>query len=82
MLIQVFGPRCARCDALHEVVREAAALAAEGATIQRVRNMPEIMACDVLMVPALAIDGQVLCAGRVPDLEEVKRLIRAAGDRA
>jgi small redox-active disulfide protein 2 len=79
MILQVFGPGCAGCDALYEIVERAVAETAADAAVQRVQDIEEIMASDVLMVPSLAIDGRVVLAGRVPGLEEVKRLIHAAG---
>ena len=36
------------------------------------------MAFDIIMTPGLVIDGDVKVAGRLPSVEEVKKLILAA----
>ncbi len=41
----------------------------------RVTDVDAILAYDVLMTPALAVDGQVVVVGVVPTVEEIKRLL-------
>ena len=47
--------------------------------MEKVEDIQQIMSFNILMTPGLVIDGYVKIAGRVPDLDEVKRLILAAG---
>jgi hypothetical protein len=46
------------------------------ATVEHVTDLDAILSFDVLMTPAVAIDGQVKLAGRVPSLEEIRRLLQ------
>lgn len=78
MIIQVLGTGCAKCKALHETVTKAVAETGVEALVEKVENIQQILAFNVLMTPGLVIDGYVKVAGRVPSLEEVKKLILAA----
>jgi small redox-active disulfide protein 2 len=78
MLIQVLGTGCKRCKALHEIVTKAVEETRVDAQVEKVEDIQKIMAFEVLMTPALAIDGQVKAAGRVPNVEEIKRMISPA----
>ena len=48
------------------------------ATIEKVQDIQEIMKYRVMMVPAVAIDGQVKISGKVPTIAEVKALLTPA----
>ncbi len=78
MLIQVLGPRCAKCKSLYAIATRAVQETGVDASVERVEEIEKIVAHDVLMTPGLVIDGRVKAVGRVPSLEEVKRLILAA----
>ena len=78
MIIQVLGPGCSWCKNLHETVTRAVQETGVDALVEKVEDIQKIMAFEILMTPGLAIDGFVKVAGRVPSLEEVKKLILAA----
>ncbi|MEN6458253.1 MAG: thioredoxin family protein [Thermoguttaceae bacterium] len=78
MLIQVLGTGCARCKTLHEIVNKAVLEVGVDAKVEKVEDIEKIMAFEILMTPGLVIDGEVKVAGRVPNIEEVKKLIAAA----
>jgi small redox-active disulfide protein 2 len=78
MLIQVLGTGCAKCKTLHETVKKAVAETGVDALVEKVEDIEKIMAFEILMMPGLVIDGQVKTAGRLPNLEEIKKLILAA----
>jgi small redox-active disulfide protein 2 len=78
MLIQVLGTGCTRCKTLHELVKKAVEETGVDALVEKVEDIQKIMSFEVLMMPGLVIDGEVKTAGRVPNLEEVKKLILAA----
>jgi small redox-active disulfide protein 2 len=82
MKIQILGTGCGRCKTLHETVRRAVAETGVEAVVEKVEDIQQILAFDLLMTPGLAIDGVVKTAGRVPDLAEAKALILAARDAA
>jgi small redox-active disulfide protein 2 len=80
MIIQILGPGCSRCKTLHETVRRALVETGVEAFVEKVEDIQQIMAYDLLMTPGLVIDGMVKTAGRLPDVAEVKALILAARD--
>lgn len=47
-------------------------------SIERPGNFPSIVAYDVMSIPALVIDEEVVLAGRIPSIEELRRI--RAGD--
>jgi small redox-active disulfide protein 2 len=78
MRIEVLGAGCSRCDRLFHNVQQAVAAAGVAAVVEKVQDVRQILAFDVLATPALVIDGLVCAAGRVPGIEEIKELIAAA----
>jgi len=71
MQIKVLGPGCAKCKEAEQMVREAVAEAGVNATVDKVSDFAEIARCGVFSTPAVVIDGQVKCAGRVPAKKEI-----------
>ncbi len=74
--IAILGPGCQRCDALADNAREAARQLQLPSALHRVTKIDEILAYDVLMTPALVIDGEVKVVGRVPSVKEIKELLQ------
>lgn len=75
MKIEVLGTGCAGCWALHETVLRAVAELGIDAEIKKEESLERIIACGVMTLPALVIDGKVVMKGRRPSLDEVKRLL-------
>ena len=71
MKIQILGTGCPKCKRLSEIVQEAVNEAGITAEIVKVTNLSEIMSFGVMMTPALAIDGNVKSAGKMPTKEEI-----------
>lgn len=72
MDIKVLGPGCAKCGKTEEIVREAVAETGVEASVEKVTGMMDIAAYGVMGTPAVVIDGQVKCVGKVPSKEQVK----------
>lgn len=75
MLIQVLGPGCAKCKKTAEHVQQAVAESGSDAVVEKIEQIDRIIAFGVMTTPALVIDGKVRIAGRVPSVEEIKRII-------
>lgn len=76
MEIKVLGPGCARCDALAARTAEALAELGLEVPVTKVADVDEMLAYRVLLTPALVVDGEVKCSGRVPRREEIKGWLR------
>jgi small redox-active disulfide protein 2 len=77
MIIQVLGTGCARCKTLYENANRAVEESGVEALVEKVEDITQIMAFEVLMLPGLVIDGYVKAAGRVPSVDEIKKMILA-----
>ena len=78
MVIKVFGPGCARCKEVEQIVRDAVQASGQAATVEKVTDLREMMAAGVLSTPAVSIDGVVVSSGRVPTQNEVVSWITTA----
>jgi small redox-active disulfide protein 2 len=75
MKIEVFGTGCMKCKRLMKNVEKAVAESGVQADIVKVEDITEIMERDVMLTPALMIDGELKVSGRVADVSEIKDLI-------
>lgn len=75
MKVQVLGIGCARCRELEQRVRDALAEMDLAAEVEHVKDLKLFAAMGVLMTPGLVIDGKVVSQGRIPTLEEMKKLL-------
>ena len=73
--IQILGTGCAKCQNLAAVADEAAKALSIPYELQKITEIKLIMSFRVMSTPALVVDGVVKLAGRVPSLDEAKRLI-------
>lgn len=72
MEIQILGMGCPKCKKTAANAEEAVRELGISAEIVKVERINDIMNYGVLVTPALAIDGEVKVAGRIPKIEEIK----------
>lgn len=70
MEIKVLGPGCAKCTEVEKIMTAATAEAGVTATIEKVSDFQQIAKHGVFSTPAVVIDGQVKCVGKVPSKDE------------
>ena len=73
--LQILGTGCPKCNKLAANVQAAADQLGLEYEIEKVTDINEITSFGVMMTPALAIDGDVVLVGKVPDSEDLKELI-------
>jgi len=76
MKIQILGTGCPKCNQLYQNAKAAIEEAGIEADIEKVTDLARIMAFGVMVTPALVIDGQVKTSGKVPSVEDIKKMIR------
>lgn len=76
MKIQVLGTGCAKCKLLAEQTERAVQELGLDIKVEKVTGINEILDFGVMMTPALAIDGEVKVAGKVPAIEELKDMLK------
>ena len=74
--IQILGTGCPKCKKLAENTRSAAEELGIEYELVKVTDINEIMNFGVMMTPALAVDGEVKLAGKVPSTEEIKVFLK------
>ncbi len=75
MEIKVLGPGCAKCNQTEKIVMDALAEAGVAADVEKVSDMMKIAGYGVFGTPAVVVDGEVKCVGKVPSRQEVKSWI-------
>jgi small redox-active disulfide protein 2 len=75
MKIQILGTGCPKCKKLAAVAAAAASDLGLDHDLVKVTDINEITGFGVMMTPALAVDGEVKVAGKVPSVEEVKKML-------
>jgi small redox-active disulfide protein 2 len=78
MIIKILGGGCAKCQRLEAETRAVAEELGLTPAFIKVKAMPEIMAYEVMSTPALVIDEQVMCFGRIPEKSEIRDWLEAA----
>jgi small redox-active disulfide protein 2 len=73
--IQVLGTGCPKCKKLFEVALQTVKDAGIEAEVTKVEDINEILKFNVMMTPALAVDGEVKVVGRIPKPEEIRKMI-------
>ncbi|NLP10147.1 thioredoxin family protein [bacterium] len=76
--LQILGMGCPKCNKLEQMTRQAAEELGVECEIVKVNTIDEIKKFRVMMTPALAVDGVVKVYGRVPGMDELKRMITGA----
>jgi small redox-active disulfide protein 2 len=73
--LQILGTGCAKCANLAAATEQAAQALGLEYQIQKVSDLKEIMSFGVMMTPALVVEGTVKVAGRVPSVDDLKRML-------
>ncbi len=75
MKIQILGTGCPKCKKLAETAEAAAKELGLDYEIEKITDISEIMKFGVMMTPGLAVDGDVKLTGKVPTVDEVKKVL-------
>lgn len=71
MKIKVLGSGCAKCKRLEKLVKEVLAESKLDGEVEKVTDFDAIMEYDILSTPALVINDEVVCSGRIPGRDEL-----------
>ena len=72
MDIKILGPGCPKCSQTEKIVKEAVSEAGVEARIEKVTGAMEIAGYGVFGTPAVVVDGEVKCVGKIPIKEDIK----------
>ena len=69
--VQVLGTGCPKCQQTAANAKEAAHVAGVQIELEKIEKPADIAKFGVMFTPALAIDGEVKVAGRIPTVDEI-----------
>ncbi|MGB7740776.1 MAG: thioredoxin family protein [Steroidobacteraceae bacterium] len=75
MKIQILGSGCAKCRQLTAVAEQAAHDLGVQYDLEKVTDVKRYADFGVMFTPALVVDGVVKSSGKVPSIDEAKRLL-------
>ena len=73
--LQILGTGCPKCKKLAEQTEAAAKALGIDYEVEKITDINRIMSFGVAMTPALAVDGEVKVAGKVPSVDDIKTMI-------
>jgi small redox-active disulfide protein 2 len=73
--IEILGTGCPKCKKLYEQTLLAVGQMGIAAEVVKVEDIQAIIAKGVMMTPGLVVDGEVKSVGRIPPLDDLKRMI-------
>ena len=75
MRIEILGTGCPKCNLLEATAKAAADKLGVKYEIDHVKDINEFMRRGVMMTPALAVNGKVVVAGKVPREAEITTIL-------
>ena len=69
--IKILGPGCRKCIEIANMIQELVEENHLTVQVEKITGIDEIAAFGVPATPAVVIDGDVKCTGRVPDRDEI-----------
>lgn len=76
--VKVLGGGCENCMRVEVVTLQALDLLGASYLLEHVKDQAAIHAYPILATPGLVINEKLVCAGRIPTLDEVKSWVKQA----
>jgi small redox-active disulfide protein 2 len=73
--IEILGTGCAKCKRLFVNAEQAVKELKITAEIVKVDDIAEIVSRGIMLPPGLSINGEVRAEGRIPDVNEIKKML-------
>ena len=81
LVIRILGPGCVSCNKLNTMIFDIMQRRGIAADIRQIHDLDEIWRHGVISTPALIINGDIKCSGRMPSPAEVEKWLIDAADR-
>jgi small redox-active disulfide protein 2 len=72
----ILGPGCPKCNRLYDETEQAAEELGLEFEMHKITDIRAISGFGVMTTPALVVDGEVKCVGKVPSTDELKALLK------
>jgi small redox-active disulfide protein 2 len=73
--VQILGTGCPKCKLLTANAEEPIKALGVDAQVEKVDRIQDIIRFGVMITPALVVDGQVKCAGKVLSVDEIRTML-------
>jgi small redox-active disulfide protein 2 len=73
--IKILGVGCAKCRKLAELAETAAKELNIEYRLEQIKDLNKIAEFGVMGTPGLVVDGEVKVTGKVPGLDEIKKML-------
>ena len=73
--VKILGSGCAKCNQLADAVKAVISREGISAEVEKVEDIQQIMAYNVMSTPALVVDENVCCKGRIPSYDEIREFL-------
>ena len=78
MTIKILGSGCANCEKVESLARQAVEELGVQADFEKVKDIEKILDYGIIRTPGLVINEQVMVAGKIPSLDQIKTWIQEA----
>jgi hypothetical protein len=78
MIVRVLGMKSAQSAQLMELVKTVMKELGISAAIEEISELNKMLKYPIKNSPALMIEEKVICEGHVPDIDEMKRMVKDA----
>lgn len=75
MEIKVLGPDCSKCKTTYQVIEKVIRENNLDVKLTKVDDIMEIMNYNIMVTPAVVVDGEVRLKGQVPSESDVKKIL-------
>lgn len=73
--VLVLGPGCSKCKETYRVVERVIVENYLDVKLSKIEDIAEMMSYNIMMTPAVVVDGTVKIKGHVPTADEVKKAL-------
>ncbi len=71
MEIKICGPGCAKCDEVYDLATKIVQATGQDVELVKVTDFQEIAQLGIFSTPAVVVNNEVKCVGRVPTEKEL-----------
>lgn len=73
--VKVLGTGCPKCEQLMKQTEQAVQELGLECSVEKITDIQQITSHGVMMTPALIVDGQIKVTGKVPSLDDLKKML-------
>jgi len=75
MNIEILGTGCPQCKKLAKITEQAANELGIDCNIKKITDIRDILKYKVMTTPTLVINNELKASGRVPSIDEIKKIL-------